>query len=216
VTGFEGPQFDRTGVGRTGVDPTWGRKVALRDQLLTTRRRLGLATVSDRARQLPGLLLDEPEVRRAALVAAYVSIGHEPGTGPLIDALRAAGKRVILPLLLPDNDLDWAEYTGPDALTSGRLGLHEPTAPPLGPEAIATADLVLVPGLAVDRRGHRLGRGGGSYDRALPRATGTIWCVLNADEVLDEVPYADHDHRVEGAATEAGLIRFRSRRLRLG
>ena len=216
MTGFEGPQFDRPGAGSTGPDPTWGRKVALRDQLLTSRRRLGLATVADRARQLPGLLLDEPEVRRAALVAAYVSLGHEPGTGPLLDALRAVGKRVILPLLLADNDLDWAEYAGAESLASGRLGLHEPTMPALGPDALATADLVLVPGLAVDRRGHRLGRGGGSYDRALPRATGTIWCVLNASEVLDEVPYAEHDHRVEGAVTEEGVIRFGSRRLRLG
>jgi len=203
---FEGPEDD----------PSWGRKVALRDQLLTSRRRLGLATVTARARALPAVLLDEPEVRRAALVAAYVSIGHEPGTGPLLDALRAAGKRVILPVLLPDNDLDWAEYAGPDALASGRLGLHEPTTPRLGPGVLATADLLLVPGLATDRRGHRLGRGGGSYDRALPRATGTIWCVLNADEVIDEVPYAAHDHRVDGAATDEGVIRFGSRRLRLG
>ncbi len=204
MSGFEGPKF-----GDRAADPSWGPKLALRDRLLTSRRRIGLPTVADRARRLPGLLLDEPEVRRAALVAAYVSIGHEPGTGPLLDALRAAGKRVILPLLLPDNDLDWAEYAGPDSLASGRLGLHEPTTPPLGREAIATADLVLVPGVAVDRRGHRLGRGGGSYDRALPRATGTIWCVLNASEVLDEVPYAAHDHRVDGAVTEEGVIQLR-------
>ena len=196
-------------------DPSWGQKVALRDRLLTDRRRLGLATVAERAREIAITVLAEPEVRHAALVAAYVSIGHEPGTGPLLEALRAAGKRVILPLLRNDYDLDWAEYDGPEGLTSGRLGLHEPTTPALGVEVIGTADVVLVPGLAVDHRGHRLGRGGGSYDRALPRATGTIWCLLNATEVLDEIPYAAHDHRVDGVVTEEGVTRFGGRRIRL-
>jgi 5-formyltetrahydrofolate cyclo-ligase len=143
-------------------------------------------------------------------VAAYVSFGREPGTGVLLDALAAAGKRVILPLLLPDNDLDWAAYTGPHDLASARRGLLEPTGPPLGEDAIATADVVVVPGLAVDRTGVRLGRGSGSYDRALARVPrGTFTCVvLNDDEVLDAVPAAPHDRRVTAAVTEQRLLRF--------
>lgn len=189
---------------------TEAAKLALRDQLVTARGRLPVAEIASRAQAVSDLLLAAPEVRRAATVAAYVSVGREPGTGILLDALSAAGKRIILPLLQPDNDLDWATYAGADSLAPAGRGLLEPLTPPLGPEAVATADVVVVPGLAVDRTGLRLGRGGGSYDRALGRVpVGTFTCVvLNDDEVLDAVPAAPHDRRVTAAVTEHRLLRF--------
>ncbi|HET6167264.1 MAG TPA: 5-formyltetrahydrofolate cyclo-ligase [Marmoricola sp.] len=185
-------------------------KLALRDQLVTARGRLPLGEIASRAHAVSELLLAAPEVRRAATVAAYVSVGREPGTGVLLDALVAAGKRVVLPLLQPDNDLDWAAYSGADGLVSAGRGLLEPVGPALGVDAIATADAVVVPGLAVDRRGLRLGRGGGSYDRALGRVpVGTFTCVvLNDAELLDDVPAAPHDRRVSAAVTEQRLVRF--------
>ena len=191
-------------------DPSHAAKLALRDQLITARGRLPVAEIAERARLLAGLLLGTEEVRRAATVAAYVSVGREPGSGPLLASLVAAGKRVILPLLLPDGDLDWAAYQGPEGLLPASRGLLEPVGRSLGCDAVATADAVLVPGLAVDRRGIRLGRGGGSYDRALGRVpVGTFTCVvLNATEVLDAVPHAGHDRRVTAVATEEGLRRF--------
>jgi 5-formyltetrahydrofolate cyclo-ligase len=192
------------------MDPIETTKLALRDQLLTGRGRLALPELAERALAVRDLLLAAPEVRRAATVAAYVSVGREPGTGALLEALVAAGKRVILPLLQPDNDLDWAKYSGAEALASAGRGLLEPTGPPLGADSIATADAVLVPGLAVDHTGLRLGRGGGSYDRALGRVpVGTFTCVLlNDDEVLDQVPAAAHDRRVTAAVTEQRVLRF--------
>jgi len=192
------------------MDPIDGAKLALRDQLITARGRIPLADLASRAHAVSDLLMTAPEVRRAATVAAYVSVGREPGTGALLDALAAAGKRVILPLLQPDNDLDWATYTGADALAAAGRGLLEPVTPALGPEAIATADVVIVPGLAVDATGLRLGRGGGSYDRALGRVpVGTFTCVvLNDEEVLESVPAAAHDRRVTAAVTEQRLLRF--------
>lgn len=192
------------------MDPIDGAKLALRDQLITARGRIPLADLAARAHAVSDLLMAVPEVRRAATVAAYVSVGREPGTGALLDALAAAGKRVILPLLQPDNDLDWATYTGAGALAAAGRGLLEPVTPALGPEAIATADVVIVPGLAVDATGLRLGRGGGSYDRALGRVpVGTFTCVvLNDEEVLESVPAAAHDRRVTAAVTEERLLRF--------
>ena len=192
------------------MDHIEAAKLALRDQLVTARGRIALADVGARAHSVADLLLAAPEVRRAATVAAYVSVGREPGTGALLDALVVAGKRVILPLLQPDNDLDWAAYSGAGALTTARRGLLEPVSAPLGPDAIATADVVVVPGLAADRTGLRLGRGGGSYDRALGRVpVGTFTCVvLNDDELLDVVPAAAHDRRVTAAVTERRLVRF--------
>lgn len=192
------------------MDHIEARKLALRDQLLTARGRLSVAVLAERAHLVAEHLLGTDEVRRAATVAAYVSVGREPGTGVLLDALRAAGKRVILPLLQPDNDLDWATYEGPESLVSAARGLLEPVTPPLGYDAVATADVVVVPGLAVDGTGLRMGRGGGSYDRVLGRVpVGTFTCVvLNDAEVLDAVPAAPHDRRVTAAVTEERLLRF--------
>lgn len=183
-------------------------KIAIRDQLLTTRRRRPLLEVTEAARDLAAHLLALPEVRRAATVAAYVSVGGEPGTGPLLDGLRAAGKRVIVPVLQPDNDLDWAVYVSPDDLVSAGRGLLEPGGARLGPDAIATADVVLVPGLAASRQGARLGRGGGSYDRALGRVpVGTFTCVLLYDEEVGvDVPVEPHDRPVGWAATPSGVV----------
>jgi len=181
-------------------------KTAVRDQLLTRRHRRPLAELGEAARALAEVLAAAPPVRRAATVAAYVSIGSEPGTGPLLDVLHRAGKRVILPCLLPDNDLDWATYDG--RLVRAGRGLLQPPGDRLGVDAIATADVVLVPGLAVDTTGHRLGRGGGSYDRALARVpAGTFTCVLlYPEEVGVEVPVEPHDRRVAAAATPAGIV----------
>lgn len=191
-----------------GSSARW-QKTALRDQLLTTRNRRSLAEIGAAARALADRLAEAPEVRRAATVAAYVSIGGEPGTGPLLDALAAAGKRVILPCLMPDGDLDWAAYDG--RLARARMGLLEPAGDRLGVDAVATADAVLVPGLAVDARGYRLGRGGGSYDRALARVpAGTFTCVLLYEgEVGVAVPVEPHDRRVTAAATPEGIVRLR-------
>ena len=193
------------------MDAVDGRKLALRDQLVTGRGRRSLLEVSEAARAIAEHLVAAPEVRRAATVAAYVSVGTEPGTGPLLEELRVLGRRVILPVLLPDNDLDWAVYDGPAELQRAGRGLLEPTGRRLGVDAVATADVVLTPGLAVDRTGMRLGRGGGSYDRALGRVpVGTFTCTLLYDgELLDEVPSARHDRRVTAAVTPSGVTGLR-------
>lgn len=195
------------------VDPAEAlaaQKTALRDRLLTARRRHPLVEARSDAEAIAEHLLASPEVRRAATVAAYVAVGPEPGTGPMIERLHDLGRRVVLPVLLPDHDLDWARYEGPSSLLPASRGLLEPTGPRLGPDAVATVDVVLCPGLAVDRAGHRLGRGGGSYDRALARVpVGTFVCaLLYDDELLDEVPVGPHDRPVTAVVTPAGLTRF--------
>ena len=144
-------------------------------------------------------------VRRAVTVAAYVSVGREPGTGLLLDALQAAGKRVLLPVLRADNDLDWVLFTG--ELVPAARGLLEPVGPLLGVTAIADADVVLVPGLAASVGGDRLGRGGGSYDRVLARVRAgvPIGILLHEDEAGLDVPTEPHDRRVTHTVTPAGV-----------
>jgi 5-formyltetrahydrofolate cyclo-ligase len=182
----------------------------LRDQLLAARRGIPLPVLGEHARAIAGHLLAASEVRRAATVAAYASVGREPGTSELLDRLRDVGKRVILPVLRPDQELDWATYDGPESVAGAGRGLLEPVTPGLGVDAVSTADVVLVPGLAVSSHGHRLGRGGGSYDRALRRVPiGTFTCVLLYDaEVGVAVPVEPHDQPVAAAASPRGVVRL--------
>ncbi|MEU9145917.1 5-formyltetrahydrofolate cyclo-ligase [Streptomyces sp. NPDC048349] len=193
------------------------RKARLRRELLAARRALSPDARRAAAEALAVTALELPELAGAQTVAAYVSVGTEPGTRALLDALRAAGKRVLLPLLLPDNDLDWAAYEGPHGLAEaahpGKMRLLEPTGPALGPDAVTAADAVLLPGLAVDGRGMRLGRGGGSYDRVLERleragARPALVVLLYDDEVVARVPEEPHDHPVQAVATPSGVLRF--------
>ncbi|MFD3872185.1 5-formyltetrahydrofolate cyclo-ligase [Streptomyces sp. NPDC058623] len=197
--------------------PRSPEKASLRRELLAARRALTDDARRTAARALVRTALALPELADAATVAAYVSVGGEPGTRDLLDALRAAGKRVLLPLLLPDNDLDWAVYEGPDGLAEaahpGKMRLWEPVGPALGPDAVTGADAVLLPGLAVDGRGMRLGRGGGSYDRVLARleragAHPALVVLLYDEEVVARVPEEPHDHPVRAVATPSGVVRF--------
>ena len=182
-------------------------KTALRDQVQAARKRRPLEAAAGFAASVADVALAWEPVRTAATVAVYVSVGSEPGTGLLLDALAAAGKRVLLPVVLPGLDLDWAVYTGRSGLAPAVRGLLEPTAPRLGRDAIAQADVVLVPGTGVSSTGARLGQGGGCYDRALPRVSpGTpVAVVLYDDEVGLDIPAEPHDVRVGFALTASGV-----------
>jgi 5-formyltetrahydrofolate cyclo-ligase len=191
-------------VDRTDPDEVMLRsvKIALRRRLTAARNQQSEAVRGDAGRSLRHAVLSLPEIQMAGTVAAYVSIGTEPDTRGLIFALWKRGTYVLLPLWREDNDLDWASYEGPDSLAPGPRGLLQPTEPPRGVTAITSADLVIVPALAVDRRGQRLGRGAGCYDRALARVGPAIPTValIYDDELLDEVPAGAHDQRVRMAA----------------
>ncbi|WP_171166787.1 5-formyltetrahydrofolate cyclo-ligase [Streptomyces sp. I05A-00742] len=188
-------------------------KADLRRTLLDRRAALSAPAVQGAQEALGGRALDLPELTDAGTVAAYVSVGREPGTRALLEALRGRGVRVLLPVLLPDNDLDWGVYRGPEHLVRAGRGLLEPDGPRLGLEAVTEARAVLLPGLAVDGRGMRLGRGGGSYDRVLARleragATPALVVLLYDDEVVARVPEEPHDHPVHAVVTPGGVRRF--------
>ncbi len=156
-------------------------------------------------------------------VCAYRPVGSEPGSTLLLPALLDAGCRVLLPIVVRGQPLDWAPYDGPSCLAPAAYGLLEPVGPRLGPTAVLTADTVLVPALAVDRTGVRLGRGGGYYDRSLaPLATsgsasgsasaggerdgrGTagprLVAVVRDEELVDTLPREAHDVLMSAALT---------------
>ncbi|MBX9398817.1 5-formyltetrahydrofolate cyclo-ligase [Streptomyces sp. TRM72054] len=200
-------------LGRTG-EPD---KRTLRRELLAVRNRLPAGDVEAAAAAFAERALELGELAHARTVAAYVSVGSEPGTLALLDALHARGVRVLLPALLPDNDLDWGVYSGRDCLGlvqhAGKMALLEPVGERLGPDAVTGADAVLLPGLAVDARGMRLGRGGGSYDRVLARleragARPALVVLLYDTEVVARVPAEPHDRPVHAVVTPSGVRRF--------
>jgi 5-formyltetrahydrofolate cyclo-ligase len=188
------------------------RKIALRRVVAARRAEMTDMERSAAGRSLRDTVLSLPESQMAGTVAAYVSIGTEPETRGLVYALWKRGTYVLLPLLRDDSDLDWASYEGPDSLAPGPRGLLQPTEPPRGVGAVTSADLVIVPALAVDRGGLRLGRGGGSYDRALARVGAAVPTValIYDGELLDEVPAGRHDQRVRLVAQpRQGITRVR-------
>ena len=183
-------------------------KAALRRRILAGRAGLTEAERSAAERSLRDAVLAMPETQMAGTVAAYYSFGTEPGTHGLVYALWKRGSYVLLPVLRPDMDLDWASYEGPESVRPGPRGTTEPAEPSRGVDAVARADLVIVPALAADRRGVRLGRGAGCYDRALARVGGMVPTValLYDGELVDEVPAEGHDQRVRFAALPCGEI----------
>jgi 5-formyltetrahydrofolate cyclo-ligase len=184
------------------------QKAALRSRLLAARAELPGEQRTAAGRAIRDALLERPEVQMAGTIAAYYSVGAEPDTRGLLFALWKRGSYVLLPLLRPDGDLDWASYEGPESLVPGPRGLLEPGEPPRGPGAVARADVVLAPALAVDRAGNRLGRGGGSYDRALARVGPLVPLIalIYDAELLDRVPAEAHDVRVRAAVSPAAGV----------
>jgi 5-formyltetrahydrofolate cyclo-ligase len=182
-------------------------KNALRNRLLALRALKSTPERLSAAESLQAALLSLVRAEHRSTIAAYVPVGSEPGGTDLPDVLRdalPAGGRLLLPLLLNDGDLDWAAYTG--TLLRGPRGLREPVGERLGVDAIGEASLVVVPALAVSSTGVRLGRGGGSYDRALARVAATALTValLYDGELVDVVPAEAHDRAVRATITPSG------------
>lgn len=152
-------------------------------------------------------VLATPIVARARRVACYLSMQSEPGTGPLIAALHDRGVDVLVPLSLPDHTLDWVSFDPKAPTTTTELGIPEPGGERLGTDALGSCDVVIVPALAVDHAGHRLGRGAGYYDRALAGAHTVSCALLFSHELMAEVPHEPHDVRVQMVVTPGGLFR---------
>jgi 5-formyltetrahydrofolate cyclo-ligase len=174
-----------------------------------SERELAAAQLRDRVLALP------QSTGESARVAIYLSSPEEPGTGPLLDVLLASAVQVLVPVLLPDFDLDWT-LVEPDrgqlvpSPVAGGGRLQEPDGTRLGPSAIAGAELIVVPALAVDGYGRRLGQGGGSYDRALARVPAGVPVVelLFDDEILDDIAAEPHDRAVRFAVTPNRTVTF--------
>lgn len=142
-------------------------------------------------------------VKKADVVAAYVSVNDEPPTFALLDALLGAGKRVLLPKLGPALKREWAWYRGAEdlkVLAPGRP--PEPSGRSLPTEVLADVQAIILPALLINTDGCRLGQGGGWYDRILKRTRpGTkVGAMVYPEEFIEAaLPQEDMDRRVEWA-----------------
>jgi 5-formyltetrahydrofolate cyclo-ligase len=192
----------------------YATKTELRAQILLARRALAPELHDAETHALCSHL---PEfIGDGEAVCAYVPVGSEPGSIELIDSLLQMGVRVLLPVARHDAagipmPLQWGVYR-PGALVEVRFGLREPAEPWLPADAVAAAAVVLVPALAVDRVGVRLGRGAGFYDRSLVLAdpAARLVAVVRDDELVDKLPAEPHDMRMTHALTpQRGLVALR-------
>lgn len=186
-------------------------KDLLRRAILAERDKRTPRELERSAHDFAQVVGDLPAVRGAAVVAAYAARAAEPGTTPLLDRLAGKGARVLLPVLGTGLQRQWAWLTGTDDLDVRAPGRPpEPPGPGMPADAISEADVVVVPALAVDTAGHRLGHGGGWYDRVLEhvRPGVPVIAMVYAEEVYDAatrpLPLEPHDRPVDGWVTTGG------------
>jgi 5-formyltetrahydrofolate cyclo-ligase len=199
----------------SGPEELASRKAALRRALSEMRRALS----PERARAAGEAVADRlgatAELAHCRRIALYAETGGELPTGPLWRLARARGLPVLWPRLAGAG-LEFARCDDAGSLEPGALGIRAPGAAceafALGPD-----DLVVVPALAFDRSGRRLGRGGGHYDRVLaePGARRSLRVGVGyAFQLVDEVPAGEGDERVDLVVTERELVRTRARERR--
>jgi 5-formyltetrahydrofolate cyclo-ligase len=150
-------------------------------------------------------ILSATELKTATNVASYISYEFEPETSDINQRLIEDGKKVFLPRLLENNDIQWVSWNGsPENLTKNKK-IYEP----IGSAVEVVLDVIILPALHVDRMGNRLGQGGGSYDRALSRSKAFKIALLHHGELTSEIlPVQPHDEKVDAAATPEIIVRF--------
>jgi 5-formyltetrahydrofolate cyclo-ligase len=181
-------------------------KRALRNQMRAVRSALPESACDERSRAIVERLKTLDEVAQARVVLAFASIGNEVRTRTFIDAMHASGRTVALPRVTGDA-LSLHLVRPDDELSEGAFSVPEPPAdaPLLAPGRV---EFALVPALAVDPRGYRIGYGGGFYDRLLPTLENACACAVAYDfQLIPEVPNLAFDAAVDLVVTDERLIR---------
>jgi len=182
-------------------------KRRVRRSLSQLRRAVAPDAAARAAERIATRLLAEPAVRRARRIALYAALPDEVPSRPLFVALRSLPASLLLPRVQGERELAFAVVSDWSELRPGRYGVLEPPAPALAIEP-EEGDLVLVPGVAFDRAGNRLGRGKGFYDRAFPCGAPRpplLIGVAYALQLLDAVPHSRADRRMDAVVTESAL-----------
>ena len=150
-------------------------------------------------------ILSATELKGATNIASYISYEFEPETSDINQRLIKDGKKVFLPRLLENNDIQWVSWDG----STENLTKVEKIYEPIGDAVEVELEVIILPALHVDRMGNRLGQGGGSYDRALSRSKAFKIALLHYGELTSEIlPIQPHDEKIDAAATPEIVVRF--------
>lgn len=186
-------------------------KQTLRASMARRRSEEAAAQRALAARAVAGHVLRLREFASARAVAVYAALPDEVPLDALADAVLAGGRELAVPRMERDR-LRFVRVESWSALEPGRFGIAEPPATAPG-VVLERGDLVLLPGVAFDARGGRLGRGGGHYDRALAalRSAPLLVGVGFAFQLVAQVPMDAHDRRVDAFVCERGVMRCPAR-----
>lgn len=184
----------------------------LRQEARAARKHLSGAEHQQRSAAISAAVLAAPGIAAAQRIGAYHSVASEVATSELLAALIARGQAVFLPHLQhPDGSMRFARYQGdPRRLVPNRFGIMEPLVEVDSLLAVGDLDVLLLPLLAVDSAGHRLGSGAGYYDRALsaklgkPASKPQLIGLAFACQQVPRIPSADWDVPLDALVTEAG------------
>ena len=183
------------------------QKRALRQRIAARRCAVAPAAAARAGRAVADALISCPVVREARSIGLYAALSDELPSRPVFEALATPQRSLALPAAGPGRALVFRVAERWEALVQGRWGV---LTPPLeAPEIVASRlDLVLLPGVAFDAEGNRLGRGGGHYDATFPPADagplliGLAWSF----QLVDAVPHDSRDRRVDAIVTEDGCV----------
>ena len=172
------------------------QKKELRKEIRARKRDIPVDELREMSRLLCKRLLANERLGNASTVMMYYPLGDEVDVAPVIEQLAESGKTVVLPQVTGEAEMVVRRYTGKADLQEGAYGIMEPCGEIFSD--YETIDVAIIPGMAFDRRGNRLGRGKGYYDRFLPLLPTRVYKigVCFPFQLLDDIPMEEHDKRV--------------------
>lgn len=151
-------------------------------------------------------IIKSEEFQKASTIASYISYGDEPSTKELNEEILRSGKKLALPKMLKDKNLEWITWNGDQSRLAKTGKILEPVGEVISGDEL---DIVIVPTLHATREGHRLGQGGGSYDRALANISAwRIGLIYSGELTVEPFPVEAHDIKLNAVATPDLIVRF--------
>lgn len=179
-------------------------KQRLRSTVRTLEQHLSAQYKQNADEAIASFLLAMPEYRAAGTIFCFVGGKREIDTRPILEDALSSGKTLCVPLCVKDGIMELREIRSLAELAPGSYGILEPAAdsPRVDPD---TVDFAVLPCLSCDHAGHRLGKGGGYYDRFLSGYRGGAVLLCREKLIREEIPVEPHDYPVPWVLTEAGL-----------
>lgn len=171
-------------------------KQELRKEIRSRKRQFTSQELREQSFPVVMRLLSHPRIKTAKTVMLYYSLPDEVDTHTLVDSLLVSGKQILLPRVTGEGTMELRRYTGPADLALGAYNIMEPTGELF--VDYASINLAVIPGVAFDREGNRMGRGKGYYDRLLPKLRSTYKIgICLPFQLVEQIPTDEHDVKMD-------------------